>query len=72
MVNDMFEDENGDTIGDTIMVFKNPIEAFVMLYGNNSNDFKLKLINVYNNLPNEIKTNGVFLRNELMKIPSIV
>lgn len=68
MVNDMFEDENGDTI----MVFKNPIEAFVMRYGNNSNDFKLKLINVYNNLPNEIKTNGVFLRNELMKTPSIV
>lgn len=57
MVNDMFEDENGDTI----MVFKDLVEAFVMRYGNNSSEFKFKLINTYNNFSNDIKTNGVLL-----------
>lgn len=64
MVNDMFEDENGDTI----MVFKDPIEAFAMRYGNNSSDFKLQLTNAYNNLSNDIKNNGVLLLEALLEI----
>lgn len=61
MVNDMFEDANGDPI----KVFKDPIEAFAMRYGNNSSDFKLKLTCAYNLLPYDVSRNGVLVRNAL-------
>lgn len=62
MLNGMFEDENGDTI----MLFKATIKAFVMRYDNNSSDFKLKLTNAYNNFSDDIKTNDVLLLEALL------